>query len=302
MSNKPVLAIKIDVDTDRGTKIGVLALVKLLKAYQLPATFFFSLGPDNTGRALKRIFRPGFLQKVLRTRVVSVYGWRTLLNGVLWPGPHIGKRQAAILQEVAAQGFETGIHCYDHIRWQDGLANMTFSEVEAEFAKARAEFVRIFNRPSHAAAAAGWQANANSLAVYDAARLVYASDCRGKQPFFPQVGDKIYQTLQIPTTLPTLDELLGLSDYPLNSLSEYYFSLLQNDQPNVMTIHAELEGMAYLDWFEELLKTLLAKEVTFVEMAVIAKQCQQQHEHIPVCLLMQDEIPGRSGTLAVQKI
>lgn len=300
MNSKPILAIKIDVDTDRGTQLGVPALVKLLKAHHIPATFFFSLGPDNTGRALKRLFRPGFLQKVLRTRVVSVYGWRTLLNGVLWPGPHIGKRHAAILQAVAAAGFETGIHCYDHIRWQDGLATMTLRQVETEFVKARNEFLRIFNRSALAAAAAGWQANANSLSVYDDARLAYASDCRGKHPFFPQIGDKIYQTLQIPTTLPTLDELLGLSDYPLSVLSDYYFSLLQTDQPNVMTIHAELEGMTYLNWFDELLKTLKAKNVKFVEMGDIAKQCHQQREHMPVCLLTQGEVPGRSGVLAMQ--
>jgi peptidoglycan/xylan/chitin deacetylase (PgdA/CDA1 family) len=301
VNSKPVLAIKIDVDTDRGTQLGVPALVKLLKTHHIPATFFFSLGPDNTGRALKRLFRPGFLQKVLRTRVVSVYGWRTLLNGILWPGPHIGKRRADILQTVAAAGFETGIHCYDHIRWQDGLATMTLQQVEAEFTKARDEFARIFNRPAFAAAAAGWQANANSLSVYDDARLIYASDCRGKYPFFPQVNAKIYQTLQIPTTLPTLDELLGFSDYPLSALSDYYFSLLQTDQPNVMTIHAELEGMAYLDWFDGLLGTLKAKGVEFVGMADIAKECFQRRECIPVCSLVQGEMRGRSGALAIQK-
>lgn len=299
---KPLLAIKVDIDTDRGTKIGVPALTQLFKAYQIPATFFFSLGPDNTGRALKRIFRPGFLQKVIRTRVANVYGWRTLMNGVLWPGPHIGKRHAALMKQVEIEGFEVGIHCYDHIRWQDGLANMTIQEVDHEFAKARHEFMRIFNKPARAAAAAGWQANAQSLSVYDAANLFYASDCRGSQPFFPQMDGVTYQTLQIPTTLPTLDELLGLAAYPESELTNYYLSLLQKDQPNVLTIHAELEGMAYIKWFEQLIQALLANNMHFLTLESLAKQCYQTRDSIPICLMQPDNIPGRSGTLAVQKI
>src|SRR5947209_2851660 len=99
MSTK-TLAIKIDVDTDRGTRIGVSNLLKLFSELKIPATFLFSLGPDNTGRAIKRIFRPGFLKKVSRSSVVSMYGLRTLLNGTLLPAPHIGKRNKQIMMEA----------------------------------------------------------------------------------------------------------------------------------------------------------------------------------------------------------
>ena len=58
------LALKIDVDTLRGTQEGVPRLVELLRKHGAGATFLFSLGPDHTGRALRRIFRPGFFSKV----------------------------------------------------------------------------------------------------------------------------------------------------------------------------------------------------------------------------------------------
>ena len=72
----PRLALKIDVDTDRGTRVGVPNLVQDLRAAGVPATFLFSLGPDQTGRAITRVFRPGFLKKVGRTSVVQLYGVR----------------------------------------------------------------------------------------------------------------------------------------------------------------------------------------------------------------------------------
>ena len=54
------ITLKVDVDTLRGTREGVPALQKLLDRHQARATFLFSLGPDNTGRALRRVFRPAF--------------------------------------------------------------------------------------------------------------------------------------------------------------------------------------------------------------------------------------------------
>ena len=71
----PVVALKIDVDTDMGTRDGVPDLIKILMERKIPATFLFSLGPDNTGKAVRRIFRPGFFKKVRRTKVGSTYHW-----------------------------------------------------------------------------------------------------------------------------------------------------------------------------------------------------------------------------------
>ena len=293
------LAIKVDVDTDRGTRIGVPNMLRLFDALGVKATFLFSLGPDNTGRAIKRIFRPGFFQKVQRTSVVSVYGIRTLLNGVLLPGPHIGKRNAAVMRATRDAGHEVGIHCYDHIRWQDGLAHMTRAEVFAEVEKARAEFQRIFGEPARTAGAAGWQANALSLEAYDAAGFDYASDARGTSPFRPRAAARVFKTPQIPTTLPTLDELLGRPEYPDDKLIDHYLSLLRSDRPNVLTVHAEIEGMAKLDWFEEFLKRA-SEKANFVRTGDIARRLRADDQTVKVCDLIDASVDGRSGTLAVQ--
>lgn len=294
------LALKIDVDTDRGTRIGVPNLLNLFKELNIPATFLFSLGPDNTGRAIRRVFRPGFLKKVSRTSIVSIYGWRTLLNGTLLPGPHIGKRNSAIMQTTKTAGHEVGIHCYDHNRWQDFLAKMTQDEVSAEFGKALSEFERIFTTPARTAGAAGWQANAYSLTAYDAANLHYASDGRGTTPFFPHINGYTFKTLQIPTTLPTLDELLGRPEFPEDSFTEHLLSQLSEDKPNIFTMHAEIEGMAKLSWFKEFLTTAQQRGIQFVTMETIANNYLKLPEAIPVHEMIEDEIEGRSGTMAVQ--
>ncbi|HKJ08473.1 MAG TPA: polysaccharide deacetylase family protein [Gammaproteobacteria bacterium] len=294
------LAVKVDVDTERGTRIGVPNLVALLERLGIKATFLFSLGPDNTGRAIKRIFRPGFFGKVVRTSVVSTYGLRTLMNGVLLPGPHIGRRHGALMRSVRDAGHEVGIHCYDHIRWQDGLARMKPEQVEAELGRARQEFERIFAEPARTAGAAGWQANAASLQAYDGAGFLYGSDARGSEAFFPCADGRRYRTLQIPTTLPTLDELLGRPEYPETQLVRHYLDMLSDTRLNVLTAHAEIEGMVKLDLFEDLLRQAHAAGVGFVRLDRYAAARLASPGDIPACELVPGAVDGRSGTLAVQ--
>ena len=294
------LALKIDVDTDRGTRLGVTNLVADLRAAGLPATFLFSLGPDQTGRAITRVFRPGFLKKVGRTSIVELYGVRTLLNGTLLPAPHIGRRNEAVIRGVRDAGFEVGIHCHSHYRWQDYVHTMGAAAVEAEFTAARAEFRRIFGTEAVTAGAPGWQTNADSRAAYDRAGLLYASDTRGHSPHFIRIGGRTFATLEIPSTLPTLDELMGRPEYPDDRIVPHLMSLLRPDALNVFTLHAEIEGMGRRTIFQQLLAAVKTAGVAVVSLEEAAHQLLTQRGSIPVCELVQAEIDGRSGLLAVQ--
>ena len=296
-----LLGIKVDVDTERGTRVGVPRLLDLFSELNIPATFLFSLGPDNTGRASKRIFRPGFFKKVMRTNVASEYGLLQLANGILWPGPHIGKKHADIMQRTKELGHEVGIHSYDHVRWQDGLVNMSFEQVESEFNKAVDEFVRIFGCAPQSAGTAGWQANAFSLQAYDDHHLLYGSDTRGQNPFFPMVQGKVFKTLQIPTNLPTLDELLGRPEYPYETLAAHYLQSMRIDRPNILTIHAELEGMNHLGLFKQLISHLCKTACEFTTLAALAENLLEERFTIPTCEMEMGTVDGRSGLLAVQK-
>ena len=249
------LALKVDVDTYHGTRKGVPRLAELLKKHDAGATFFFSLGPDHTGRAIKRAFRRGFLSKVSRTSVVSHYGLRTLLYGTLLPGPDIGLRCTDVIRSVRDSGFEVGIHTWDHVKWQDGVGEADARWTERQMRLARERFESILGEPARAHAAAGWQMNVHALRLTQRLGYDYCSDSRGTCPFIPVWRAEIVACPQLPTTLPTLDELIGSDGVTAKNVAEHVLRLTREAPAtgHVYTLHAELEGMALAPVFEQLL-------------------------------------------------
>lgn len=293
------LALKIDVDTYRGTLRGVPALVEVLRRHEAQATFLFSLGPDHTGRAIKRAFRPGFMKKVKRTSVVEHYGLLTLMYGTLLPGPDIGLRCASILRAVRDAGFEVGIHCWDHVRWQDGIAGAANSWVEAEMGKACQRFQEIFSEKPTVHGAAGWQMNRHALRLTQRLGFSYSSDGRGTHPFIPVVDGEIVNCPQLPSTLPTIDELLGVDGLSAETVANHLLELTtEGSTDQIFTLHAEMEGMKLAPVFEQLLSgwkdqgyELVATRDIF---ATLDANSLPRHE------VRYTEVPGRSGTLLTQ--
>jgi undecaprenyl phosphate-alpha-L-ara4FN deformylase len=294
------IGLKVDVDTLRGTREGVPRLMALFKKLGVDATFYFSVGPDHTGRAMRRVFRKGFAQKVARTSVLKHYGLKTLLYGVLLPGPDIGREAGNVMRDVHDAGFEVGLHTYDHVRWQDYVAAATDEWTRIEFERGMNAFKQVFGFYPKSHAAAGWQVNAYALELEQQYGLSFASDTRGQTPFWPTLAQGRSSCPQLPTTLPTFDELLGRDGVDETSIAEAVFRLSQpaTGGMHVFTLHAELEGMLLLEPFESLLRKWLAAGATLTQMASIRDAAVLRP--MPQQTVIMGEIPGRSGRLALQ--
>lgn len=294
------IALKIDVDTLRGTHEGVPPLVALLEAAGAGASFLFSLGPDHTGRAILRVLRPGFLGKVSRTSVLEHYGVRTLLNGVLLPGPDIGRREAATLRAVRDAGFEVGVHCWDHVLWQDHLLKHDGAWAEREMRRALQRHEEVFGTPARLHGAAGWQFNDAAAQAETALGIAFASDTRGTHPFVPVSGQGApIGPPQFPTTLPTLDELIGIGDITVDNVHRHLLGLTDgNTQDQVYTLHAELEGMKLRPVFERLIAGWRAQGHTLVALGALHDDATGAE--LPRHRLALGSVDGRSGLLAVQ--
>ncbi len=311
----PVLTLKIDVDTYRGTREGVSNLVRLLKRHNANASFLFSLGPDHTGWALRRVFRPGFFQKVSRTSVVEHYGIKTLMYGVLLPAPDIGRDCVAEMRAVHNAGFECGIHTWDHVVWQDNVRQRDTAWTRKQMQLSFDRFTTIFGAVPKTHGAAGWQMNDAAFLQLDAFGIAYASDGRAPLtaagalldsaagPHRLTSSGETRACIQLPTTLPTLDELLGRSIggtvIDLSNLSTTILNLTATPRDHVFTLHAELEGQKLAPIFEQLLMGWQAQGYDLVSMADHYQHVKNQA--LPTSPISWGEIPGRSGELIVQR-
>jgi undecaprenyl phosphate-alpha-L-ara4FN deformylase len=296
----PRLGLKIDVDTLRGTREGVPRLLELLEKHGVRATFLFSLGPDQTGRAIRRVLRKGFVGKVRRTSVVRHYGVRTLMYGTLLPGPDIGRRAADVLRRVRDSGHETGIHCWNHVRWQDGVAEADAEWTRREMQRACDRYVDIFRERPLTHGAAGWQMNVHALRLTQQLGFEYCSDGRGTHPHLPVWRAELIRCPQFPTTLPTLDELIGTDSITEANVAAHLLELTREPAGNghVFTLHAELEGGRLCGIFEEALVGWKAQGWSLGPVRALRDGVEALQ--LPRCETVLGPVPGRSGTLMMQ--
>jgi peptidoglycan/xylan/chitin deacetylase (PgdA/CDA1 family) len=294
------IALKIDVNTYRGTRYGVPALVELLKQHGAGATFLFSLGPDRSGRALSRLVQPGVLRKARRISALGHYGVSTMLRGTLLPGVDIGKHCADILRSVRDAGFEVGLHAFDHWRWQSGAARADAAWTRRELERACHRFHDIFGTEPRVHGAAGWQMNRHAYRLTQMLGFDYCSDTRGTRPFVPLFQAEVVACPQIPTTLPTLDELLGSDGVTQDSVADHLLALTRDatECGHVYTAQAELEGLRLRPVFERLLTGWREQGARLLSLADYFDALPDKN--LPRHELTVGPVPGSTRALALQ--
>lgn len=294
-SGNYTVGLRVDVDTYRGTRDGVPQLLQILEKHDIRASFFFSVGPDNMGRHLWRLLKPAFLVKMLRSKAASLYGWDILLRGTLWPGPKIGKRLAEVIRTTDIAGHEIGLHAWDHHRWQIKVERMPRNEIREEIQRGMNTLKTILNRQVTCSAAAGWKCTPDVLQEKNAFWFQYNSDCRGRSIFKPVINDSD-STPQIPVTLPTYDEVIGRGGITDANYNEQLLSQLKPDRLNVLTIHAEVEGISRHPLFSEFLQLAKRQQVLFLPLGKLLPQRDQ----IPPGDVDSGPIEGREGDVCRQ--
>jgi len=290
------LGLRVDIDTFRGTRFGVPCLLEIFKRHNVSASFFFSVGPDNMGRHLWRLIRPAFLLKMLRSGAASLYGWDILLRGTLWPGAPIGRRLAPVIRDTAAAGHEVGLHAWDHHRWQSRLDRMSEAEIRSELRRGYECLTTILGHPPDCSAAAGWRCDARVLAVKEGFSFLYNSDCRGSSLFRPALATGA-GTPQVPVTLPTYDELIGRGGIDDGNYNRRLLDLIRPDRLNVLTVHAEVEGIVCATLFDRFLREAGERGIRPVPLGEILGTAGD----LPTAGIRQGPIAGRQGAVCWQR-
>lgn len=204
------------------------------------------------------------------------------------------------MRRTADEGFEVGIHAWDHVKWQDGLEHASAQWTEAQMKRACERFVDIFKQEARTHGAAGWQMNVHALRLTQDLGFEYCSDGRGTHPHLPVWHAEPIRCPQLPTTLPTLDELIGADGVDEQNVADKLLALTAaaRARDHVFTLHAELEGMRLAPVFERLLAGWQAQGYRLVAMRSLYETLQPAS--LPRCEVGPGTVPGRSGSLLCQ--
>lgn len=240
------IGLRICVNSLQGALEGVPNLLRLLDTYKIRASFFFAMGPDRSGRLRGgRALQPWRDQLSLGSR----------LYGTLLLPPNITRRAAEVMRSVDAAGHETGLLAYDRFAWVNGVAFADERWTKRALMKAVEHYESVFGKRPRTFAAAAWQVNSHLFRLEQVLGFEYASDVRGKSVFYPVLQGMESRCPQIPTTLPTLADLLKRGgEISPHNVHEYLYAESQYILPHghVYSLNAEMEGMAFLPLMEKL--------------------------------------------------
>jgi undecaprenyl phosphate-alpha-L-ara4FN deformylase len=239
-----ILGLKIDVDTYQGMRLGLPRLLSLLRENDLRATFYLSIGPDASGRAILQILKnPRFLKKMVRTRAASLYGFRTALYGTLLPSPKIALSFPELVRRILAEGHEAQFHAWDHRRWQDELTVRPEGWIRDWFRRGIDGFEALTGKRPTSFGAPAWLIDDRVLSMVRDLRFDYLSCTRAKEPFIHEGTGLI----EIPSDLPCFEEM-GIEEGEREILTR-----LAEGGIHVLPVHAEVEGGLMRDNFVRLI-------------------------------------------------
>jgi hypothetical protein len=284
----PVLGLKIDVDTYEGMKEGVPVLLRILREFNARATFFLSIGPDNSGRAVFQLIRnPRFLKKMMRTNAPALYGWKTALYGTVLPAPMIALSFPETVKDIAVAGHEVQFHAWDHRRWQDELPNKSKDWIYDWFDRGIQGFEKLTGAKPTAFGAPSWLIDERVLAIIREYAFDYVSCTRAKAPFIHDGVD----ILEIPSDLPCFEEIDAQRGVAIIA------GLMQDGKDHVLPVHAEVEGGIFQNQFREILKIAVQEHLDIAPLKVLKEKLTGQN--LAKRTYKIELLPGRHSPCAV---
>ena len=168
-----------------------------------------------------------------------------------------------------------------------------------QIALGKQELESIIDAPITCSAVAGWRADQRVVKAKEAFGFHYNSDCRGVSPFKPLIGAGTTGAVQIPVTLPTWDEVVGRTVNATEFNDFILGKMLDDPGVPVYTIHAEVEGIAFNDMFDDLLTRAAEAGIVFCPLGELLPDNVRT---LPVGKIVRGELAGREGWLGCQQM
>ena len=178
-----IVALRIFVDTAKAYTDGVPRLLDLMEELGIRGSFFFGMGSESTGSTVSKLFGSD--------------------------NQDITASAPGILRDTYRRGQDCGICGWNPREWERRFEKLKDTTLESNIKKAIELFARRAGVRPSGFASPGWRTSYMSLRIQDEMRFKYCSDTFGLYPYLPRITWKAFSTVQIPSTLPPMEDVLS---------------------------------------------------------------------------------------------
>ncbi|MFW9916329.1 MAG: polysaccharide deacetylase family protein [Candidatus Thorarchaeota archaeon] len=280
----PALAIRVDVDTREGVTKGIPIILEILdKSSEIKASFFLAMGPDHTGRNIRRILKFREFSKI-HPKSLAQYSPRSLLSGIFLGRNCLDGSHMSIIKEANRNGNEFGLHGYNHYYWATHFRKLdNFQQIDLLERGIRDFYYFMRERPTiFATPAFKW--TKNLFFELDRRKFLCSGDFRFKKriimPFRLKFGSHVCSHLQLPVTYPLPSDLLlqGASEGAVIRQIVRRAKELIASSPftGVFYIHAAIEPLRYQSLFKSIIAAFEHLGIRFLTFSQLTKEFAPQ--------------------------
>ena len=282
------IGLRVSVQTIFGALQGVPRLIKLLDKYSAKATFFFAMGPDTNGLSIKQ------LRQSLSLRY---FNYKSINYRAILRLQTFETDCKDILKLTRNNGFEIGVDRFNSTSWKNNARSASSKWTELQMQRTNSIFIELSGKAPKASSAPFWQMNRDAYRLNQRLGYAYTSDTRGTHPFLPIFDGEIISCPQVPTTLPTIPEMMQGKRKEPNLVLQSTIEHMNGLNHLIYGAHAEMEGGPYYSHFDKLLQNWSEKKHDIVSLQ---QYLERSVENLPRHNIITRKIPGFINPLAYQ--
>lgn len=285
------VALRVEARTLRGLRDGMPNLMRLFSTFQVRASFFFPLGRDRSGR-----------HPLATWRQRRQLGAAAMLYGTLLPAPWLRADALKLLRTARDNGHDVGSFGLSPIEWSDHLAHADDAWVSDQLMRLRGDLEGLDDGLPCALATPQWQTGPALLRVLAPDDWRYTSMTRGRMPYVPMSQGVRSRVPEIPTTLPTVNEMLHHPGVTDANVHEYLYAESRRLLPagHVFAVSAEREGLDRLKLMEKLLVMWKGQDGTLRALDDVLKDIDM--DSLPCHQVGWATPPGGDNAMATQSV
>ena len=257
-----VVALRIDLESQKGIKEGVPKILNLLAKHDIKASFYLTMGGESNLLDLL-----GYRKKIPGKRKINVFSKKELIRMILFPRD-FAKENKSILKRILGEGHELGIHGWKHRTWTRGLEKIN---IEKQIDNSIKKYWLLFGKKPETFCSPAFRINKKVIQILNRKGIKIISDLEGEKSF------KIPDTniINVPITIkgknntPIIEYLTG-EGFNDEEILEYLLKKMKEKKLATIYVHGMFECIKKIDLLDNLFENLKKEKIPIKTIKEIA--------------------------------